>query len=89
MDPEETLRHVESFLQQDAIGDAIESCERYIEWRVSQGGFEPDNGDTRCRMLLAMALGRAATELAIFTSWSRIQKMEKPTVQGERKGGRN
>jgi|JI9StandDraft_2_1071091.scaffolds.fasta_scaffold707070_2 hypothetical protein len=89
MDPEETLKNAESFLSQDSLGDALEACERYIEWRVGKQGFEPTNGDQRCRLLLSMVLDKAATELAIFTNWARMMKMEEPTVQGERKGGRN
>ena len=44
MDPKACLERAKILLQNGEIGDAKDSLDDYISWRVS-GGFEPTNGD--------------------------------------------
>ncbi len=60
MDPEQTLRDLESHLRDENLRGAAEALAAYWGWR-GKGGFCPPDGDRRARELarkLAEAEGR-------------------------------
>jgi hypothetical protein len=50
MDPQACLDRVERLLDAGELDDGRDALDDYREWRLG-GGFEPDDGDKRARLL--------------------------------------